>query len=130
MVRVGSAVGHDSRWRSILFTYLPTTPDFSVYETAEEVVAGDAVEVGVAEGGLWIGKAGDAQAGEDAEDKVERADVEGGERAKDAGVGLAEVGDEPEGSGLELGGDALGESVDFGLGEAVEKEMGCDEIGG
>jgi len=73
---------------------------------------------------------GDAEVGEEAEGEVEGSDVEGGERTESAGAGLAEVGEEPEGSGGDLGGEVLGEGVDFGLGEAVEEEVGGDEVGG
>src|SRR5579871_3410943 len=40
----------------------------------------------------------------------------------------AEVGEKPEGSGGEGGRDSGDEGVEFGLGEAVEEEMGDDEV--
>ena len=76
----------------------------------------------------WSGRAGDAQAGEDAEGEVEAADEE---RAGSPGAGgNAEVGDEPEGVGGEVGCDAGGEGFELGLGEAVEEEVGDDEVVG
>ncbi len=45
-----------------------------------------------------------------------------------AASGNTEVRDEPEGSRSECGGDASDEGFEFGLGEAVEEEVGYDEI--
>ena len=88
----------------------------------------DAVEAGVAEGGLRVGEVCDAQVSEDAEGQVESSDVEGGEGSEGAGAGLAEVGEQPEGTRGESGGEVVSEGVDFGLGEAVEEEMSGDEV--
>ena len=74
-----------------------------------------------------VGEAGGAEAGEEAEGEVEAPDEELCRETHGAG-GDAEVGDEPEGSGSEGRGDASDESVEFGLGEAVEEEVGDDEI--
>ena len=91
------------------------------------MVVGDSGEAGGGEGGGVVGEVGGAEAGEDAEGEVEAADEEVGGEAHGAG-GDAEVGDEPEGSGSEGGGDAGDEGVEFGLGEAVEEEVGDDEV--
>ena len=76
-----------------------------------------------------VGEVGGAETGEDAEGEVESADEELLRGGAWAG-GDAEVGDEPEGSGSERGGDAGDEGVEFGLGEAVEEEVGDDEVVG
>ena len=74
-----------------------------------------------------VGEVGGAEAGEDAEGEVEAADEELCGETHEAG-GDAEVGDEPEGAGSEVWGDAGDEGVEFGLGEAVEEEVGDDEV--
>jgi len=104
-------------------------PDFCVKKAKQEFVAGDACEAGGGEGGLRVGKVGDAEAGEDAEGEIEEADVEGGEGAKDWVGGDGEVGEEPEGAGGGVRGDLVGEGGEFRLGEAVEEEVGDDEVG-
>jgi len=71
----------------------------------------------------------DAEAGEDAEGEVEGPDMEGGEGAENGVRGDGEVGQEPEGAWCGEGGDVLGEGGEFGLGEAVEEEVGDDEVG-
>src|SRR5271170_3216813 len=43
-------------------------------------------------------------------------------------TGYAEVGDEPESSWCECGGDSGDEGFEFRLGEAVEEEVSDDEI--
>ena len=105
-------------------------PDFCVKKAVKEFVAGEAREAGGGEGGCGVGEVGGAQAGEDAEGKVEEADVEGGERAEERALRDGEVGEEPEGAGGGVRGEILGEGLKFGLGEAVEKEVGNDEVGG
>jgi hypothetical protein len=82
------------------------------------------------EGGGVVGEACNAEAGEEAEGQVEAADEELGDGAHRAGGGDAEVGDEPEGSGLEVWGEMGYECFEFGLGEAVEEEVGGYEIVG
>ena len=74
-----------------------------------------------------VGEAGGAEAGEDAEGQVEAADDGAGREAHWSG-GDAEVGDEPESVGLEGWGEAMDEGFEVGLGEAVEKEVGDDEV--
>ena len=75
-----------------------------------------------------IGETAGAEAGEDAEDKVEGAGEKFCGEAHGAGGGDAEVGDEPEGFGSVGGGGAEDEGFQIGLGEAVEEEMGDDEV--
>ncbi len=89
----------------------------------------DALEARSGEGGLWIGKLLYAEAGEDAEGEIEAADVEVGEGSKKPRRGVAEVGEKPEGAGTEMGCEVPGEGVELGLGEAVEEEVGDDEVG-
>jgi hypothetical protein len=74
-----------------------------------------------------VGKVGGAEAGEEAEGHVEGADEESGGETHWAG-GYSEVGDEPGGFRDERGSDAVDEGVEIGLGEAVEEEVGDDEI--
>jgi hypothetical protein len=74
-----------------------------------------------------VGESGGAETCEETEGEIEAADEELCRETHGAG-GNAEVGDEPEGSGSEGRSDASDESVEFGLGEAVEEEVGDDEI--
>jgi hypothetical protein len=74
-----------------------------------------------------VGEVGGAEAGEDAEGEVEAAYEEFRGEMHGA-AGDAEVGDEPESSGSERGSEAGNEGVEFGLGEAVEEEVGDDEV--
>ena len=86
-------------------------------------------EAGGGEGGGVVGEVGGAEAGEEPEGEVEAADEE--LCAGDAWAGGdAEVGDEPEGVGFEVRGEAGDEGFEFGLGEAVEEEVGDDEVVG
>jgi hypothetical protein len=103
-------------------------PEFGGEEAAETVVVGDAGEAGSGEGRGVIGQGVGAEAGEDAEGKVEAADVGSGDEVHEAGGWNAEVGDEPEGSRGEVRGDVSDEGFEFGLGEAIEKEVGDDEV--
>ncbi len=93
------------------------------------MLVGDSGEAGLGEWGGVVGEVGGAEAGEEAEGEIEGADEEFGWKMHGAG-GNAEVGDEPEGAGGEVGCDAGDEGVEFGLGEAVEEEVGDDEIVG
>ncbi len=103
-------------------------PEFCVDEAEEEVVMGDADEAGGGKRGLWIRQAVRAEAGEDAEGEVEGSDIDGREGLEDCGARWAEVGEKPKCAGAD-GGEAGGDLVDFGLGEAVEEEVGDDEVG-
>ena len=105
-------------------------PELGEEEAAEPGVAMEAGEACGFEGGGVVGELGDAEAGEDAEAGVEGADVGSGGCAGDGVLRETEVGDEPEGIGGGCGGEGLGELVEFGLGEAVEDEVGDDEVGG
>ena len=96
-------------------------------EASQVMLVGDSGEAGLREGCGVVGEAGCAETGEDAEGEVEAADEELCRDTHGAG-GDAEVGDEPEGSGGEGGSDASDERVEFGLGEAVEEEVGDDEV--
>ena len=71
---------------------------------------------------------GDAEVSEDAEGEIEEADVEGGEGFEDGDLWDGEIGDEPEGAGGSVCGKLMCEGLDFGLGEAVEEEVGDDEV--
>ena len=102
-------------------------PDFCGEQAEEGVVLGGADEARAAERGFVVGEVGGAEAGEEAEGEVEGADVETGDGAERSG-GDAEVGDEPEGVGGDAGGGGGDELIDFGLGEAVEEEVGDDEV--
>jgi hypothetical protein len=104
-------------------------PEFCVDEAEEAFVAGDASEAGAGEGGLRVGQVVGSEARKDAEGEIEGADVKGGEGFEERGAGWAEVGQDPEGAGAD-GGEAEGEAIDFGLVEAVEEEVGDDEVGG
>ena len=75
-----------------------------------------------------IGETAGAEAGEDAEDKVEGAGEKFCGEAHGAGGGDAEVGDEPKCAGGEGWGDPSDQSFEIGLGEAVEEEVSDDEV--
>ncbi len=98
-------------------------PELCVEQAEEEGFSGDAAKSGAGESGLGVGKVAHAEAGEQAKCSVERRNVEAGERAEEAGGWEGEVADEPERAGGELRGEAGGEGVDLGLGEAVEQEV-------
>jgi hypothetical protein len=102
-------------------------PELGCQEAYEAMLVGDSSEAGLREGCSVVGEAGGAETGEEAEGEIEAADEELCRDTQGAG-GDAEVGDEPEGSGSEGGNDASDERVEFGLGEAVEEEVGDDEI--
>jgi hypothetical protein len=74
-----------------------------------------------------IGEVGGAEVGEDAEAEVEAANEEFGGEFCEVGGDL-EVGEEPERVGLHVLCDAADEGVELGLSEAVEKEVGYNEI--
>jgi hypothetical protein len=102
-------------------------PELGSEETGEAMLMGDSREAGLGEWRGVVGEAGSAETGEKAEGEVEAADEElCGETHGTRGD--AEVGDEPEGSGIERGSDAADESVELGLGEAVKEEVGDDEV--
>jgi hypothetical protein len=104
-------------------------PEFSREETGEAMLMGDSGQAGLGEWRGVVGEVGGAETSEEAEGEVEAADEE--LRGETHGTrGDAEVGDEPEGLGSEGGSDAVDEGVEFGLGEAVEKEVGDDEVVG
>jgi hypothetical protein len=104
-------------------------PEFGGEKAGETVVVRDSAEASVGERGGVIGEAGGAEVGEDAEGQIEGSDEESGREAHEAG-GDAEVGDEPERVGGEAGDDAGDQGFEVGLGEAVEEEVGYDEIVG
>ncbi len=119
----GLGMGRHGVWMILM-----ELPDFCVKNAEQELVARDAGEAGGGEGHLRVGKPGDAEAGEDAEGQVERADVEGGKGAEDRCLGDGEVREEPEGAGGGIRGEGLGQGGEFSRGEAVEEEVGDDEV--
>lgn len=124
MARTASALLYI--FRRIAYSALP---ELGVKDAEEEGAAGDAAQAGARESRLRIGEAGDAEAGEQAKGEIERTDVEAGERAKESMRREGEVADQPEAAGCEPVGEPGGEGLDLGLGEAVEKEVGGDEVG-
>ena len=106
-------------------------PELGGEGSEEKMVACDGDEADAAEEWGVVGQAGDAEAGEEAEREVEGADEEAGEQVEGAGGGRnAEVGEEPEAAGGEVGSEAGGEAVELGFGEAIEEEVGDDEVVG
>ena len=89
---------------------------------------GDADQTGPGEGGGVIGKTGDAEACQKAEGEIQGADENSCGIAGCAGWD-AEVGYEPETVGRKGGREAPGEIVHLVLGEAIEEEVGDDEVG-
>jgi hypothetical protein len=104
-------------------------PEFCGEEASEPLLCGDSGEAGFREWSGVIGEAGGAEASEEAEGMVKGADEEPGGKAHWPGRN-AEVGDVPERSGSEGGGDAGDEGVEVELGEAVEEEVCHDKIVG
>jgi hypothetical protein len=102
-------------------------PEFGGEEAGEAMLLGDSGQTGLGEGCGVVGEVGGAETGEEAEGEVEASDEGPCGEAHEA-VWDAEVGDEPEGSGSEGGSDAGDEGVEFGWGEAVEEEVGDDEV--
>ena len=81
------------------------------------------------EGTLRVGQVRDAQAGEHAEGKVERADVGSAKGPQQWMARDLEVGDHPEAAALYLFAKTLCECIDLRLGQAVEEEVRDDEVG-
>ncbi len=104
-------------------------PEFGCEDSEERAVTGDRGEAGAVKSQGVIGEVGSAKTGEEAEGEVEEADKGASGEAKGAGWD-AEVGENPEGAGGEVGCDADGELVELGLGEAVEEEVGGYEVVG
>jgi hypothetical protein len=104
-------------------------PEFGGEEAREAELMGDSGQAGLGEGRGVVGEAGGAETGEEAEGEVEGADEELCGETHGARWD-AEVGDQPEGSGMQVLCDAGDESVELGLGEAVEEEVGDDEVVG
>src|SRR5215467_13962974 len=91
------------------------------------MLVGDSGEAGMGEWSGVVGQADGAEAGQDAKGKIEAADQELCGETHRSGRD-AEVGDEPEGAWRECWSDACDEGIEIGLVEAVEKEVGDDEI--
>ena len=75
-----------------------------------------------------IGEAGDAEAGEHIEAKVQPCNEGLREEATIPALGDGEVGNNPAGGGVESGAESVGEVGDLLRGEAIEKKVGDDEI--
>lgn len=78
-------------------------------------------------GCCMVGEASSAEAGEDTEGEVEGADDDAGREAHRPGWDT-EVGDHPEGVKGERWNDTSDERFEFELREAVEKEVGGDQV--
>jgi hypothetical protein len=104
-------------------------PEFGEEKTGEMMVVRDSSQTTLREGGDVVGEMGGSETGEDAECEIECADGEFCWKPHRA-AGDAEVRGEPESSGGEGGSDAGDEGFECGLGEAVEEEVGDDEVVG
>jgi hypothetical protein len=80
------------------------------------------------EEGIDGGEVGGGEAGGALEEEIHGADDEVRAPAGGAGVGLAEVGEEPAGIGCGEGGDAGQDLGELMVGKAVEEEVGDDEV--
>ena len=78
---------------------------------------------GGGEGCAVVGERLWAKASEDAEGAVEDSHDWGGEQSAKTIGGDGEVGDNPEGVGSGEVGEATGEGLDFGRGEAIQKKV-------
>jgi len=104
-------------------------PELGGEGSEEKMVACDGGKADAAEGLGVVGQAGDAEAGEEAEREVEGADEVAGEEVEGAGGGRnAEVGEEPKAARGEVRSEAGGQAVELGFGEAIEEEVGDDEV--
>ncbi len=74
-----------------------------------------------------VGELRDAQAGEDTEGE-DRGDERGRGREVARSNRYAEIGEDPEGVGSEVRFEPDGELIELGLGQAVEEEVGDDEV--
>jgi hypothetical protein len=104
-------------------------PEFGDEKSGQGGVVGKAYEAGVEQWRGVVGKTRGSKAGEETEGEIKTADKERGGKPQGAS-GNAEVGDQPEGFGRECGSKASDEEFELGLGEAVEKEVGDDEVVG
>ena len=77
-----------------------------------------------------VGEARGSEAGEQAKGEVEEANQNAGRQAKWAGGWDAEVGDDPQGARREAGADGGDEAREISGGEAIEEEVGGDEVEG
>ncbi len=76
----------------------------------------------------WSGKLAEGEAGEEAEGAVEGQDQGTCDEAAEAGVWDGELRDQPSGLGEGRCAEGCGEGLDLGGGEAVEEEVGHDEV--
>jgi hypothetical protein len=104
-------------------------PSFGIEQTAAALMPFDACEACGGECLLGIWQMGDAKSCKQAECKVQGADVSGSNGPQQGVARYSEVGDDPEAAGRDLCGEPLDEGIDLGLREAVEEEVGRDEIG-
>jgi hypothetical protein len=91
------------------------------------MVVRDSGEAGVGEWSGMVGEVRCSEAGEDPEGQVQSAYDELRGSTHGSG-GNAEVGEEPDRAGSEGGRDSVDQGLEVGLGEAVEEEVGDDEV--
>jgi hypothetical protein len=75
-----------------------------------------------------VGEVAGGETGEEAEGAVEGGDKGAGDEAAEGVWGDGELGDYPLGLGSGCDAEGCGEEVDLGGGEAVEEEVGDDEV--
>ncbi len=102
-------------------------PELGGQETREGVMVRYAGKACPGQGCCMVRKTGGAEAGENAEAEIESTDDYFRREAHQAGWD-AEIGDKPERSRGQGWDDAGDKSFQIGLSEAVEKEVGYDEI--
>ena len=90
-------------------------------------MVGYACAAGGRQRSCMVGELRGAEARQQTEGVIEDSDQNAGEGADPIG-GDAEVGDEPQGSGFQVRGEVADEAVEFCLREAVEEEVGDDEV--
>ncbi len=104
-------------------------PQFGDEQAAQFGVRGFRYESGLGEEGAPGWDLADGETGEETEGRVEEGDEGAGAGCAEAATGGdLKLGDEPAGSGGEMGAKAGDEAGGFVLGEAIEKEVGDDEV--
>lgn len=118
---VGELVGSDG--------CLGKLPELGDKQATEEGLGGLATEAGLGEQGLPGGNAADAEAREKAKGGIKSGDESAGdESAETAAGGNLKFRDEPERAGSEVRAEAGDEGGGFRFGQAIEEEVGDDEV--
>ena len=103
-------------------------PEFSDQNTAEGFSFANECESSLRQSLAVIGQTLDPQAGEQSEGPVEQGNQRAGHEFAVWTRWDSEFGDEPLRRGMDVGSDSRGKCGHFAGGEAVEKEVGRDQV--